>query len=90
MKTGKKMGKFDVIGLVETWLEKGKEKFVREKLKGYKCVFNEARRENKKGRAKGGLMIAVRKERNLKCKKIEKINKECIKMEIEIEETEWL
>ena len=86
----KEKEKFDVIGLIETWLEKGKGKFVREKLKGYKCVFNEARRENKKGRAKGGLMIAIRKEGNLKCKKIEKINKECIKMEMEIEGTEWL
>ena len=64
------MGKFYVIGLVETWLEKGKEKFVKEKLKGYRCVFKEARRENKKERAKGGLMIAIRKEGNVKYKKI--------------------
>ena len=35
-------------------------------------------------------MIVIRKEGNFKCKKIEKINKKCIKMEMEIEGTEWL
>ena len=46
--TWSEIKKYEVIGLVETWVEEGKERLIKEKLEGYKCFFNEARREKKK------------------------------------------
>ena len=52
--------------MVETWIEEGKERLIKEKLGGYKWHFNEARREKKKGRAKGRIVVAVKKCEEIK------------------------
>ena len=58
--------KYEVIGLVETWIKERNEKLIKERLRGYKWYFNEARREKKIGRAKGGLVGAVKKCEEMK------------------------
>ena len=88
--TWSEIKKYEVIGLVETWIEEGKERLIKEKLKGYKCFFNEARREKKKGRAKGGMVVAVKKCDEIKEVKFKKVNEECTKVEFKIDGKEWL
>lgn len=56
------LNNFDIIALQETWLEKQKEKMTIKKLdKGYKWIAKAAKRENKKGRAKGGVLVGIKK-----------------------------
>ena len=52
--------KFDIIGLVETWEEKDKGRKAKDHMKGYKVKQKFAVRENKKGKAKGGILLAIR------------------------------
>ena len=62
-KTWNYIGKFDIILLQETWLEEGNEKEVIGKLsKDFIWKVKIATRESKKGRAKGGVLVGVRKE----------------------------
>jgi hypothetical protein len=49
----------EIVELVETWEEEGKE-ISRRELKGYEIRFKPAKREKKKGRAKGGIILAVK------------------------------
>jgi hypothetical protein len=58
----KYLGEFDVVGLVETWVEaKGWERLERRMPREFvgKCQY--AERESKKGRAKGGIIMGVKK-----------------------------
>lgn len=53
---------FEVIVLQETWLEKEKEKeWIGKMGKKYNWVTKAAERVNRKGRAKGGILVGVRK-----------------------------
>lgn len=57
------LGNYDIIGLVETWLEKDKWEKIKGKLPkkfNWKCVY--AERDSKMGRAKGGILIGVSKK----------------------------
>lgn len=54
--------KHDIVILIETWLEKGKEEKRLNKLnKNFEWLTKPAYREKKKGRAKGGQLIGLRK-----------------------------
>lgn len=53
--------RFDIICLVETWIIKEKEDWIKEKLKDFDLECMEARRENKRGRAKGRIIIGIRR-----------------------------
>lgn len=56
------LSKYDIIALQETWLEGSREGEVEAKLdKNFNWVFKAAVRINKKGRAKGGVVIGIRK-----------------------------
>lgn len=56
------LGKYDVIALQETWLEKNREGELGARLdRNFNWVFKAAVRVNKKGRAKGGLAVGIRK-----------------------------
>lgn len=64
------LDKFDVVAAQETWLVKEREKEWLNKLdKKYKWGFKAAAKENKKGRAMGGVLIGVKK--GIKLKEIE-------------------
>ena len=53
------MKKFDVVALTETWME-GKEGEHEKIMEGYRIEFKEARREGARGRAREGMMLAVK------------------------------
>jgi hypothetical protein len=54
--------KFDVVGMVETWVEeKGWEKLKKRIPIGFEWKCQYAERESKKGRAKGGIIMGVKK-----------------------------
>lgn len=53
---------FDIIGLTETWVTtKEKEKMIQNKLKDFNLEMSEARKEKRKGRAKGGIIFGIKK-----------------------------
>lgn len=79
----------EMIGLIETWEET--EKWSEEKLEGYdwKCI--KAKREHKKGRARGGMMLAIKKgweKEKIKWKEGE--TKEVIGIEVDRKKEKWL
>ena len=53
---------FEVIGLTETWMSDNQETRVQKILKEYKVKIVKAWREKKKGRLKGGILLAVKKQ----------------------------
>jgi len=54
---------WDVMFLMETWMdEKGWKKVKGELPKGFNWKVQWAKKRNKKGRAKGGMLMGVRKE----------------------------
>jgi hypothetical protein len=56
------LGEFDVVGLVETWVEaKGWERLERRMPREFEGKCQYAERESKKGRAKGGIIMGVKK-----------------------------
>lgn len=55
--------RFDMVGLTETWLDgKGWETLEKNLTKKFRWSYVPAMREHRKGRAKGGLAIAINKE----------------------------
>lgn len=72
--TWRYLEEFDIIGLTETWLEEESWKRLENKLLNkYTWCNIAAIKKDKKGRAKGGIIMAVSKE--LKDIKIRKINR---------------
>ncbi|KYN28175.1 hypothetical protein ALC57_02421, partial [Trachymyrmex cornetzi] len=60
----KYISKFDFVSLCETWLEENEWNKLKDRLPSshkWECVY--ARREKKRGRAIGGFIIGVKKER---------------------------
>ena len=60
----KEINKHDIIGLTETWMERTSKKVEECWSKDHKWTMIKAEREAKKGRAKGGILIGIRKEWN--------------------------
>ncbi|WP_165351365.1 hypothetical protein, partial [Enterobacter cloacae complex sp. 2DZ2F20B] len=57
------MGKFDVVGIVETWVQRENwEKFEETLPQEYVWECQGATKEKKKGRASGGIVMGIRKE----------------------------
>ena len=57
------LGEFDFISLCETWLEEKQWGNIKDKLPSefsWECIF--AKRQKKKGRAKGGFLIGIKKD----------------------------
>lgn len=52
---------FEIIGLTETWITKDKEKMIRNRLKDFNLEMTEARKDKRKGRAKGGIIFGIKK-----------------------------
>ena len=79
---------FDILGLTETWVDEEGWKKMADKVSKeftWKCI--PARRENKKGRAKGGNLKAVRK--NLEEVEIKEINGEMAKTKLKYNGNRW-
>ena len=60
--TWEEIQKCEIIGLTETWLEAKNEKFLERHLKDYNWETIAAKRIRKRGRARGGMLLAIRKE----------------------------
>lgn len=75
---------FDVIILMETWIEAKDQEWFRRKLdeKGYNWEFLEAERKKRRGRARGGMLVGVRKELKAKVEMIRNKNVELGKIEL--------
>ena len=56
------INKFDIIALTETWIEEGEEDLLTSRLKNFEVNWNQATREKKKSRAKGGILLGIRKD----------------------------
>lgn len=52
---------FEIINLTKTWITKEKEKMIRNKLKDFNLEMTEARKDKRKGRAKGGIIFGTTK-----------------------------
>jgi hypothetical protein len=79
---------FDILGLTETWVdEEGWKKMENKVSKDYiwKCI--PAKREHKKGRAKGGIVKAVRK--SLEQVEIKELNGEIAEAKLKYNGNNW-
>ena len=86
--TWKCIRKFDIVELMETWTEDKDEKLINTQLERYKTSMRPATKEKRRGRAKEGMIMAVRKEiRSISC---ETACKEIIGERLEIEGQEVL
>ena len=59
--TWKYIRSFDIIGLTETWIEVKEKHWIHKKLQGYTVKNIPAVRLKRRGRVKGGLVLAIRK-----------------------------
>ncbi|KAJ8677545.1 hypothetical protein QAD02_013332 [Eretmocerus hayati] len=77
---------FEIIFLAETWLEGKEEAGIRSKIGEYDITTIQAKRQNKKGRASGGMLLATKKE--LKAK-IERLNEETLSCKVNTRKEKW-
>jgi len=58
MRSSKYVSNCDFVGLVETWVDgKGWEQIKRWLPSSHEWIYREARKDKRKGRAKGGMLI---------------------------------
>lgn len=80
--------KFDILGLTETWVDTERCQSIENKLsKDHLWKYTPAEKEHRKGRAKGGITVAVKK--NLKEIKIRELNKETTEINLEYNGNRW-
>ncbi|KAJ8666736.1 hypothetical protein QAD02_008398 [Eretmocerus hayati] len=85
-KTWGYLKEFEVIFLAETWLEGKEEASIRSKRGKYDITTIEAKRQNKKGRASGGMLLATKKDlkAELKC-----LNDETLSCKVNTRNEKW-
>lgn len=87
-KTWDYLEKFDILGLTETWVDTERWQSIENKLsKDHLRKCTPAEKEHRKGRAKGGIIVAVKK--NLKEVKIRELNKETTEINLKYNENRW-
>ena len=82
--------KFDIIGLVETWEEKDKGRNAELHMKQYEVRQRFAVREKKKGRAKGGILLAITKELEVEIEWEEEMTEETLAAKWKKDNETWL
>ncbi|XP_066593188.1 golgin subfamily A member 6-like protein 22 [Prorops nasuta] len=86
----RKIGKWDIVCMVETWMEEKGWKGVSKRVpRGYRWWKQWAKKEERKGRAKGGILIGVREELGGKEEGEEGRHEGIMEIGIKIEEEEW-
>ena len=86
----KSIEEWDVIVVCETWLERKGWNRIRGKLpRGYRWEAQMARRRNKKGRARGGMMIGVRSKIEIGKVTVEERGEGVMAVEIVLEGERW-
>lgn len=82
------LSNFEVVGLQETWVEEDKWEKIKDKLpKNLEWKCRPAKRENRKGRAKGGIITGVSKR--LKSLEYKEWNDNIVERRIRHREKEW-
>lgn len=82
------LDQFDVIGLTETWIEEESWKKLKNKMSNkFQWVCIPARRENKKGRAKGGIIVVANK--NLKEIEFKEMSYRAAEVKTEHDRNRW-
>ncbi|KAJ8684942.1 hypothetical protein QAD02_020735 [Eretmocerus hayati] len=82
------MKKFEIICLTETWNEKKDRQYVENQMPGYSCYFRDATKLEKKGRANGGMLLAVRSSYETGGDR-EKEHGEIISKKVKIDKDNW-
>ncbi|KAJ8684560.1 hypothetical protein QAD02_020352 [Eretmocerus hayati] len=77
---------FEIVCISDTWLEGKDRNRVENKLEGFDCSTIEAKKEKKKGRASGGLTVAIKK--NLETRSVA-LSQEIMKSELQIGREKW-
>ena len=83
----------DIVGLSETWTEKGRDKTIKGKLRNHMVIEKMATRKKKKGRAIGGMLMAVNNKlewRTIGEENEEQENKEVIAGEVKVGNRKWI
>ncbi|XP_070170412.1 golgin subfamily A member 6-like protein 22 [Polyergus mexicanus] len=84
------IGEWDVIVLMETWVVEKGWRGVKNKLqKGFKWGVQYASRKNKKGRAMGGMIMGIRREREMEIGEIETMEEGMMTGTLKIGGEEW-
>lgn len=80
--------RFDVVGLLETWLEEGKWEKIRDKM-SKEFIWNNvaAEREEKRGRAKGGILVATR--RDIEGVQVRELSKRIVEVKLNHNKNKW-
>lgn len=82
------MENFDIIGLTETWMGSEAWRKIQEKLpKKFKWLCTPAIREKAKGRAKGGIVVAI--SRNIKEVKERTLSREAVEISFKHKNNKW-
>ncbi|XP_066585917.1 golgin subfamily A member 6-like protein 22 [Prorops nasuta] len=85
-----RIGRWDVVCLVETWLEeKGWETLKKKMPRGHEWWVQWAKRQEKKGRAKGRIVMGVKKGMKGKRKREEEEEEGIMEIEVKIGREEW-
>jgi hypothetical protein len=79
----------EIIGLTETWEEEGKASSQKH-LADYEVKYKYAEREKKKGRARGGILLAFKKSKDRKIEWEKEETKEAIAARWEANGEKWL
>lgn len=82
------MEKFEIIGLTETWIEEEIWKKLKDKVSNeYEWFCIEVTKDNRPGRAKGGIIIAVKKE--VRKVEVKEISKSSMEVRFENNKKKW-
>ena len=79
--------KHESIGLTETWVEKVSPKIEKKWGEGHEWTVVKARREARKGRAKGGIVVGVKKGWNAK---IEVRSSDIVEISLKMSNKKWV
>lgn len=86
-----RLKRWDVIVMLETWMEeKGWEVWKRRLPRDYEWDAQPALKRNKKGRAKGGIIIGVRKEVRIQGEKMKQRGEGIVEWRIKIGKKTWV
>ncbi|KAJ8678106.1 hypothetical protein QAD02_013893 [Eretmocerus hayati] len=80
--------KFEIVCLTETWSKNEDRQYVENQMPGYNCYFRDAIKVEKKGRASGGMLLAVKSSYETGGARAEE-QEEIISEEGKIDKDEW-
>ncbi|KAJ8677960.1 hypothetical protein QAD02_013747 [Eretmocerus hayati] len=80
--------KFEIVCLTETWNKKKDRQFIENRMPEYICYFRDAIKVGKKGRANGGMLLAIKLSYKTGGDSAEE-QEEIISREVKIDKEKW-